>query len=293
MRVLVTGASGYIGTAIVSTLIKAGHLVTGQAYREASLATVQRLGARPLRAELGHFSSLSAELSAHDAVIHTAVDYQPASDREAVDTILAAARSARGPFTFVYTSGVWVLGEQPMVADETTPTSRPAEAVAWRVEHEKLVLAAASGGLVTAIIRPGMVYGGKGGLVNGWFESTTQEGAAKVVGSGGQHWAFVHREDLAELYRLVLERRAAGVFHGVDGHVPRVEQAAAAYSKAAGKGAIRLIPVEQARTTMGPMADALAMDQHVASTRARDVGWVPARHGAVEEAEKMFREWGA
>jgi nucleoside-diphosphate-sugar epimerase len=293
MRVFVTGASGYVGTAVISALIRAGHEVTGQGRSDASLATIQRLGGRPVRAELGRFSALAAEFAAHEAVIHAATNYQAQSDREAIDAVLGAARRASGPFTFVYTSGVWVLGEQPTVADESTPTSRPAQAVTWRAEHEKLVLAAASGTLVTAVIRPGMVYGGKAGLITPWFEGALKDGAASAVGTGGQHWAFVHRDDLAELYRLVLERRAKGVFHGVDGHATRVEQAAGAYSKAAGKGAVRYTPVEQARATMGAMADALAMDQNVASTRAREVGWVPAHRGVVEEAEKMFKDWKA
>jgi nucleoside-diphosphate-sugar epimerase len=254
---------------------------------------VQRLGARPVRAELGKFSALAAELAAHDAVIHTAADYQAASDREAIDVVLGVARAARGPFTFVYTSGVWVLGEQSSVADEATPTTRPAQAVAWRAQHEKVVLAATGGSVVTSVIRPGMVYGGKGGFITPWFEAAQKEGATTVVGSGGQHWAFVHVDDLADLYRHVLERRATGVFHGVDGHAPRVEQAAAAYSKAAGKGAVRTLPLEQARQGMGPMADALAMDQNVVTTRAREVGWAPVHRGVVEEAEQMFREWGS
>jgi nucleoside-diphosphate-sugar epimerase len=111
------------------------------------------------------------------------------------------------------------------------------------------------------------------------------------VGTGRQHWTYVHREDLAELYRRVLERRASGIFHGVDGRPELVQDSAHALSAAAGKGVVRAIPVEEARQSMGSMADALAMDQVVVSARAREVGWAPARRSFSEEAPQTVREW--
>jgi nucleoside-diphosphate-sugar epimerase len=164
--------------------------------------------------------------------------------------------------------------------------------VAWRPAHERRVLEAATDRVSTAVIRPGIVFGERRGLVVPWFDSAVREGRTAFVGSGDQRWAFVHREDLAELYRLVVERRARGVFHGVDGASPTVAEAAAAASRAAGKGgAVRAIPVEEARKSMGPMADALAADQVIVSARAAEVGWAPRHPPFVKDAERAFAEW--
>jgi nucleoside-diphosphate-sugar epimerase len=291
MNVLVTGASGFVGSAITAALVRAGHQVTGQYHSEASEAALRKLGATPVRAELGRFSELVPVLSRQDAAIHAAADYQPPHDREALDALLAGARAAGKPYLVIYTSGVWVMGERRTAVAEDAPADSPAPAVAWRGGPERLVLEAAGGKLTTAVIRPGMVYGGKGGLFAPWMESAVKEGAAAFVGTGRQHWSCVHREDLAELYRQVLERRISGIVHGVDGKPELVQDSARAISAAAGKGAVRAIPVEEARKTMGPMADALAMDQVVVSARARELGWSPRRGGFSEEAAQTLREW--
>ena len=291
MNVVITGASGYVGSAVTAALVRAGHQVTGQFHSDASERILRELGATPVRAELGRFSELVPLLSRQDAVIHAAADYQPPHDREAVDAFLAGARAAGRPYAIVYTSGVWVLGERPAPAAEDAPTDRPAAAVAWRVGHEKLVLEGGGGRIAAAVIRPGMVYGGRGGLFVPWMESALKDGAAAFVGTGRQHWSLVHREDLAELYRQVLERRATGILHGVDGRPELVQDSARAVSSALGKGAVRAIPVEEARKTMGPVADALAMDQVVVSARAREVGWAPRRRGFSEEAPRTVQEW--
>src|SRR5207248_3051609 len=92
-------------------------------------------------------------------------------DRTATDALLAAAREAKAPRTVVYTSGIWVLGATgARPADETTPVN-PAPLVAWRPAHERLVLDALDARIVTAVVRPGIVFGGKGGLLDGFFES--------------------------------------------------------------------------------------------------------------------------
>lgn len=294
MRVFVTGGTGYVGEALVRSLVHGGHTVTALSRGPEKDARLSALGAKPVRGELGHLAALRDRMAQQDALVHAAMDYGlgPAADREAIDAMLAAARAAGRQVSVVYTSGVWVLGESPMPSSEASPP-RPARAVAWRPEHERAVLDVATDGIATAVVRPGIVFGERRGLVTPWFESAVRDGAAAFVGTGAQRWALVHREDLAELYRLVVERRSRGVFHGVDGASPRVDEAARAASAAAGKGAVRAVPVGEARKNMGPVADALAMDQVVVSTRAAEVGWAPRHPPFVMDAANAFREWRA
>jgi nucleoside-diphosphate-sugar epimerase len=294
MNVFVTGGTGYVGSAVVTALVRAGHAVAVLSRSAERDAAVKALGAAPVRGALGQLRGLAGRIAGHDAAVHTAVDYGlgPPADAEAIDAMLEAARTAGRPFGIVYTSGVWVLGATPAPASEGASTNLPAQAVAWRVGHERRVLDAASDRIATAVIRPGIVFGERRGLVSPWFASAVKEGRSSFVGTGDQRWALVHRSDLAELYRLVVEKRANGIFHGVDGASPTVAEAAAAASRAAGKGgAVHAVPVEEARKTMGPMADALALDQVVVSGRGSDVGWAPRHPPFVKDAPNAFREW--
>src|SRR5512138_3877344 len=294
MKVFVTGGTGYVGSAVVQALVRAGHQVTSTSRSEAGDRALAALGATPIRGGLGRLAPLAPRIAEHDAAIHAAIDYGlgPPADAEAIDALLDGARQSGRPFAEVYTSAVWGLGPSGVAASEAEPIVRPAAAVAWRPPHEKRVLEAATDRIATAVIRPGIVYGEKRGLVVPWFATAVKEGRAAFVGPGDQRWAFVHRADLAELYRAVVERRARGVFHGVDGASPTVAEAAAAASRAAGKGgAVRAIPLEEARQKMGPMADALAMDQVVVSARGVGVGWAPRHPPFPEDAASAYREW--
>jgi nucleoside-diphosphate-sugar epimerase len=136
-----------------------------------------------------------------------------------------------------------------------------------------------------------MVYGGSGSVTAQLFLSAEEEGASVYVGDGENRWSMVHREDLARLYRMIVEARAPGVFHGVDDHPVRLREAARAASMAAGAaGATRRLPLEEARASMGPMADALVMDQWLVARRAADLGWAPERASFVEEAAAAYEE---
>lgn len=294
MRVFVTGATGYVGSAVVKALVSKGHEVTGLSRAPEKDAILARLGAQALRGSLADLPRLATRVASHDALVHCGMDYGlgPPSDRAAVEALLEAARSAMGPRQVVYTSGVWVLGETSAPAGEEASTAHPAAAVAWRPAHEKLVLGATAGNLVTAVIRPGMVWGEKRGLFAPFLDKAVKEGAAAHVGAGENRWPPVHRDDLGELYALVVGKRAAGLFHGVDGSAPKVKEIARALSEAAGAGGkTRAIPLEEARRAFGPMADALAMDQVVAAPRAAALGWNPAHPRFPEAGPAAFAEW--
>jgi nucleoside-diphosphate-sugar epimerase len=276
--------------------VRGGHEVTALSRSEASDAAIRRTGAAPVRGALGAVAAAGRSAAGHDAFVHAAMDYGlgPPADREAIDALLAVGRAQNRPTAVVYTSGVWVLGETAAPAGEDASTARPAAAVAWRPAHERAVLAGAGGSVVTAVIRPGIVYGEKRGLVSPWFEQGRTRGWAETVGQGGNRWAFVHRDDLADLYRRVVESRASGVFHGVDGAPVRVADAAAAACRAAGGGGeVRPVSVEEARRGLGPMADALALDQVVTGPRSAALGWKPRRPSFLDAAAEAAREAAA
>jgi nucleoside-diphosphate-sugar epimerase len=302
MRIFVTGATGYIGSAVVSTLQRAGHEVVALTRSAGRAAALQAAGVRAVVGDLRHADRLREELRGHDAYIHLAEHEESGRadvDRAAIRALLEGAHGERpgaeGPAVLVYTSGVYILGDtrgQP--ADESTPVDHPAEVVRWRPAHERLVLDAADAAVVTAVIRPGMVYGGAGGLVGALFASAVDEGAATFVGDGMNRWSLVHRDDLAALYRLVVERRLGGIFHAVDEKPIPVLDLARRASAAAGRGgATRSIPLEEARRTMGAGADARCNDQVVIAPRSRAAGWATVHPPFTEGAGEAYEEWMA
>jgi nucleoside-diphosphate-sugar epimerase len=296
MRIFVSGGSGYIGSAVVENLVAAGHTVQGLVRSEDAAEAIRRLGADPVLGELGAPSSYETVAAGAEAIVHMAAvasGDSASADRAAIDSFLAAAR-AGSVKSVIYTSGVWVLGntgDRPL--GESASTAGASAVVAWRPAHEQLVLAAATPELATAVIRPGVVYGERRGLVAGLFETALREGASVYVGNGSNRWSLIHREDLAEMYRLLLERSARGIFHAVDGSPMRVAELARLASDVAGKsGKTRAISLAEARASLGGgLADALCLDQVVVSERAIEVGWTPAHSSFATTATHVYEEW--
>ncbi|HJZ83873.1 MAG TPA: NAD-dependent epimerase/dehydratase family protein [Polyangia bacterium] len=298
MKVFMTGASGYIGSAVAGALMRAGHAVTGLSRSAERAAELERRGVHALLGQLGEPAPWRDAAGTHELIVHTAYEggaNGPDVDRRAIEALLAAAAAGGRTRSLIFTSGIWVLGPCGQTpADEGSSTAGAAPNVTWRPVHEQLVLAGATERLATAVMRPGIVYGGGTGLISSFFETAVREGAAAFIGDGRNRMPPVHRDDLAALYVLVAERGARGIFHGTDEAAMRVADIAGAASRAAGRdGATRSIPLVEARAQMGPVADALCMDQVVLAPRARSLGWQPTHRSFAEAAPEAFAEWRA
>jgi nucleoside-diphosphate-sugar epimerase len=286
MQVLVTGATGYIGGAVCEALRRAGYAVVGLARSDDQVGILAARGLGAHRGDLRDPASLARGARNADAVIHTGLAAAADAgqvDRAAVEAILGTLSQFNRPF--VYTSGCWVLGNTgDRIADEDAPLAPP-PLVAWRPANEQLVLAAAKQGVQGIVLRPAMVYGHSGGLVHSFVQSAREQGAARVVGDGRNRWTFVHLDDLAELYVRALGAAAGTVWFAAHGPAVRVRDVAEAASRAAGAGGkIETVPLDQARQAMGPIADALVLDQQISGERARRVlGWRPQAPTVLEE----------
>lgn len=287
MKVFLTGATGYIGTAVAEALKAAGHALTGMARNEESAKKLGGRGLTVVQAELTDKETITTVARTCDAVIHMAASNDanmPTSDRATVEAILDALSGSGKPF--IYTSGVWVLGQTGATpADEDTPAASPLSIVAWRPAHETLALTAKA--MKGMVLRPGIVYGRGGGIPAMWV-AAARAGAVQYVGKGNQQWPTVHVEDLADLYVKALTKPAAGaVWHGISGQV-EVRKLAEAAAQAAGKNAtVSSLPLEEARKTMGPFADALAVNQIVSAEKTKKtLGWKPSRPGILEDVSQ-------
>jgi nucleoside-diphosphate-sugar epimerase len=287
VRVLVTGATGYIGAAVAAALAERGHAVVGTARSAAAAAALEARGHEAVRADLRDLDLLSGAAAACDATVHTAAtqdEHMGPVEQAAVRAMLAALAGSEKPF--VYTSGVWIYGSAPpgRVLDEDSEPD-PVGLLAWRPALEQEVLAAAAAGVRTIVIRPGMVYGRGGGPTN-QFAGMAEAGVPRYVGDGENHWSLVHVEDLAELYLLALERAPAGTLvNGVSDPPLLVRDIAEAAATGAGLPAPQPWAFAEAALELDPDdADGVTRDHRISGERARSLlGWEPPARSPLDE----------
>jgi nucleoside-diphosphate-sugar epimerase len=299
MKVFVTGASGYVGSAVAAALARFGHDVFGLVRSAEKAAKLEAIEVTPVIGSMGDPSGYREAARRCQVLVHCAAESSASYfelDGKTVDTCLAVARESGQPRLFVYTSGVWVHGETgTTMVDEESPLKPPAF-IARRVEHEKLVLAANQGRLRAVVIRPGCVYGGRGGLTGAWFESALKGGAAKIIGDGAFRWAMVHVDDLADAYVRVVESPFSNeVFNVTDRSRFTVLECAQVASRAAGaNGEVTQVSLAEATKAMGPFAECLTLNQHVDARKAvRMLGWLPRHGGFVDGVSRYYAAWKA
>lgn len=298
MRVFLTGGTGYIGSAVLEALLRAGHRVTALVRDPERAARLSARGVTTVIGELGTPKTFAKLFTDTDAAIHTAFESSPRGidkDREAIETLLASLKTAKTAAgtapTFIYTSGIWVLGNTTRPADEETPLD-PVAHVDWLPAHEQRVLEAGTNGVRTIIVRPGIVYGGSRGIVSDILKDALN-GMMRVIGTGKNRWPTVYARDLGDLYARLLEAPdARGVFHANDETDERVNDIVEAIAEhLTQRPDVRHMPMPEARRKLGTYADALALDQRVRSPRAKALGWAPTLSSITANVPRLFEEF--
>ncbi|MEA2427968.1 MAG: hypothetical protein QOF37_1596 [Thermoleophilaceae bacterium] len=286
MHVALTGATGFIGSHVLTELLDHGHEVTALVRDDEKAGVVAARGAKPVVADLYDRAAVASVLSGGpDGAIHTASP----GDATSADVDAAVADAAIDAFAgtgkpYLQISGVWIYGTNSDITDRS-PLNPPAM-VAWREPIESRVLA--SSGMRGVVIVSGAVYGDGGGGVPGLLLGSPRDDAGNliVVGTGHQHWPTVHVADLAYFFRGVLENDAArGRYVIGDGLTPTVAELTDAAAVAVGAPGAVPGSDEEARARLGDyFAEVLLLDQSVFAERARgELGWSPSRLGLVEE----------
>lgn len=221
MRVFVTGATGFVGTAVVQELLNAGHQVLGLARSEEAASTLSAAGAEVLSGTLTDIDSLKRGAAATDGIIHTAYIHDFTNiaaagqvDQQAVETFAAALTGTGKPL--VVTSGIGALtpGRVGLETDKPDPTS----AGKHRIPSEEITIAAASKGVRASVVRlpPSVHDRGDHGFIPALINIAREKGVSAYIGEGNNRWCAVHRRDAARVFRLALEKGVAGTtYHAI------------------------------------------------------------------------------
>jgi len=294
MRVFVTGASGWVGSAVVPELQAAGHEVIGLARSDASAVALERAGVEVVRGTLDDLDTLRATAESADGVIHLAYKHDLiysgdfasaiAADRVAIDALGDALGGSDKPLLIA--SGTGALAGDGQIATEDTEPGGSEHAAAGRMDNERALLALPGVRSVSVRLPPTVHGAGDHGFIAVIVGAARESGEASYVGDGSNAWAAVHRSDAARVFRLGLEQAPAGtVLHAVG------EQGVPfrAIAEAIGRGLdlpVTALDRDAADARFGFLSGFASTDMRATSAKTQALlGWTPSGPTLLEDLD--------
>jgi nucleoside-diphosphate-sugar epimerase len=288
MRIFVTGASGWIGSAVVPELTGAGHQVLGLARSDPSAAAIAAAGAEVLRGSLDDLDTLRTAAAACDGVIHLAfihdfTDFQASvsADRHAIETMGAALEGSGKPL--VIASGTAAVPGHVATEGDESSSGSP---VAARMENARVALGLAGHGVRSCVVGlPRTVHGDgdRHGFIPRLIGIARDKGVSGYTGDGSSRWPAVHVLDAAHLFRLAVQQAPAGsTLHAVGDEGVPTRDIAAVIGRHLNVPTAS-VPAED----FGFLGHILAIDQPASSALTRELlGWRPVQPGLIDDLDK-------
>jgi nucleoside-diphosphate-sugar epimerase len=285
MKVTLTGATGFIGSHVLTDLRKHGHEVTALVRDAAQADAVAARGATPALVDLYDRPAVTRLFCRADGAIHTASPGDATSanlDAAVVDAATSAFGGTSRPYLQI--GGLWIYGANTSITEESAFNAPPL--VAWKVPNERRVLDATE--MRGMVVVSAVAYGDGDGRIPRLLLASPQDETGNLImlGTGRQHWATVHVADLADFFRRALEDESArGRYVIGNGLRPTVAELTEAAAVAVGAPGAVPGSAEEARARLGDyVAEVLLLDAGTDATRARaELGWRPSHPSLTEE----------
>ena len=289
MRVFVTGATGFVGSAVVSELIGAGHSVLGLARSDEGAATIEAAGARAVRGSVEDLDSLRRGVAEADGVVHTAFGHDFSrfaesceADRAAIETMGAALEGSDRPL--LVTSGIAMLAPGRLATEADTAEGHQMK---MPRRSEAAAMALVERGVRAAVVRlaPSVHGAGDHGFVPILIGIARAKGVSAYVDDGGNRWPGVYRADAARVYRLALERGvvAGARYHAIAEEGVPFREIAAVIGRGLGLP-VRSVSGDAVAAHFGFFGMFTGLDMASSSERTREMlGWTPTGPGLIED----------